>query len=105
MGSLSRELPGRVAKDNDVAALPQQSRRRRQTEGLPPQLVGGNENDVHANTSIAARRLDSISVIIEGYASRRKDCKNGHQCGQFFPHTRQAERWRSDLRYSPPRIS
>ena len=58
-------LPGKVEQDDGVATLPQPGRRRRQPERLPPQLVGRNENDVHAPTSIAARRSDSISVIIE----------------------------------------
>jgi hypothetical protein len=52
-----------------VAAFAQPCRGRRQAEGLPSKLVRRNENDVHAPTSIAARRADSISAMIEGYAS------------------------------------
>jgi hypothetical protein len=51
-----------------MATFPQPRRGRGQAKRLPPKFVSRNENDVHAATSIAARHLDSISVIIEGCA-------------------------------------
>jgi hypothetical protein len=65
--SLIQRPPGKVEGYDLVAAFAQPCRRRRQPEGLPPQLVGRNENDIHGHTSIAARRWDSISAIIERY--------------------------------------
>jgi hypothetical protein len=63
---LIQGLPGKIEHDDAMAAFSQPSRRRRQPEGLPPQFVGRNEYDAHSHTSIAARRADSISVIIVG---------------------------------------
>ena len=60
--------PGKVEHGDTVAAFAKPCRGRSQAEGLPPQLVRRNENDGHALNSIAARRADSISAMIEGYA-------------------------------------
>jgi hypothetical protein len=76
--SLIERLPGKVEHCDVVPAFAQPRRRRRQAEGLPPELISRNENDIHtvlAATSIAARRSDSISAMIEGYGPQRKDCK------------------------------
>src|SRR5438046_10453405 len=87
-----------------MAALSMPVRMQLQSEGLPPQLIGRNDNDVHAHTSIAARRDDSISAMIESYVPRRKYCQDGHQRGQFFPDSRQTERGRPDVRYASPQV-
>ena len=63
---LVERLPRQVERHDLMAALPQPSCRRGQTKWLPAQLVGRNEKDVHAANSIAARHLDSISVMIKG---------------------------------------
>jgi len=67
-------LPGKIEHSHAVAPFAKPRGGRSQAEGLPSQLVGRNENDVHAPTSIAAGRADSISAMIEGYAPWRKDC-------------------------------
>jgi len=54
---LIQGLPGKIERYDPMAAFAQPRRRRRQPEGLPPQLVGRNENDVHGHTSIACAAL------------------------------------------------
>jgi hypothetical protein len=61
-----------------MTALPQPRHRRCQAEGLPAQLVGRDESDVHGPTSIAAPHPDSISVMIVACVPLRKDRLNGH---------------------------
>src|SRR2546430_17203866 len=74
-GRLIQGLPGKVKGHDWVAAFTQPCRRRGQPEGLPPQFISRNEDDVHGHTSIAARHWDSISVIIGGCSSPPKDCQ------------------------------
>ena len=69
-------LPREIETNDAMAAFTQPGRWRSQPERLAPELVGRNQDDVHAGTSITARRLESISVIIEGYRWQRKDGKN-----------------------------
>src|SRR5712664_201008 len=65
-GRFVQRLSREIQRNYVMTALPQPRRRRGQSERLPAELIGRNENDVHVRTSIAAGHLNSISVIIEG---------------------------------------
>src|SRR5258708_27795269 len=67
-----------------MAAFTQPGRRRGQPERLAPELVGRNQDDVHAGISITARRVESISVIIEGYAGRERTARMALSAGNSF---------------------
>src|SRR6266403_1394715 len=95
-------LPREIEANDAMAAFTQPGRRRSQPERLAPELVGRNQDDVHAVISITARRLESISVIIEGYRWQRKDGKNASIRGKFLRHARPSQCRRTDLRNPPP---
>src|SRR6266403_4508748 len=59
-GGFIERLARQIERDNVVAALPQPRGGRGQSERLPAQLIGRDENDVHVRTSIAAAHLNSI---------------------------------------------
>src|ERR1700675_4076702 len=67
-----------------MPALAQPRGGRGQPERLPPQFVRRDENDVHDLTSIAARRADSISVIIDCCTSQRKEARMAISRGNSF---------------------
>lgn len=65
-GVLMEWLPRQIKRRDPVAPSAQPRRRRRQPKGLPAQLISRYQDNIHGSTSIAARRSDAISVIIEG---------------------------------------
>src|ERR1700741_1543308 len=73
-----------------MATLAQPRRGRRQSKRLPAQLIRGNQNDVHFPTSIAARRADAISVIIE-------DCFHWERIGRMAINAGNSFRTRDKL--------
>src|SRR5215467_2917801 len=67
-----------------MAALPQPRRRGSQTKRLTSKLVRRYQNDVHFSISIAARRSDTISVIIEGYFHSERNVRMAINAGNSF---------------------
>src|SRR5260370_16797635 len=84
-----------------MVAFTQPGRRRGQPERLAPELVGRNQDDVHAAISITARRLESISVIIGGYRWRGKDGENASIRAKFLRHARPTPSLPTELRHHP----